>query len=532
MGSLADLKSKKPIKSKQGNRYLSDKEKGIELLAKLVSAQSNNNDVAKMLREIEVMIEYEFLALTEKDKCPGSASAYSALQKAYTDLVEIVNFPELENKFTIAVGGQFSSGKSKFLNKIIGAKQLLPTDTSATTAIPTYILAGLQDSVFALNNYQSKTEIDDEALHAISHVFKDKYNLSFSHILKMIAVERLSFKWNNISLLDTPGYSKADSIRSSSDNTDENIAREHLRTSDYLIWLTDIQNGTIPEEDIEFINSLKFDEPILFVLNKADKKTDAQIEEIIEICKENLTQNKINYYDVIGFSAMRNKEYSPSGTVLMKFIDEINSQTAGTQIIKRFSTIFEDYVIFHGSEAEFLRVSRKTINDAFFEAYGKDLESTKLKSLTRKQQKQITAVTNSKKEFESLDKRINQVINNIFTELKIKIVEGYSVKKRKRAKVKEETYKFEAIVQIKDEHILSNLKELKNIEGTVTRAKVIGVTIEMKEKDKVLGDVFITKNEIKKKTSESSKDFFTDVENVIIHFVGDRKAVVEVKKSK
>ncbi|MDD3052436.1 MAG: dynamin family protein, partial [Candidatus Cloacimonetes bacterium] len=351
MGDLSDFTKNSSAKTKSGNRYLENKEEGIELLAKLVSANSFDSKIESLLRELEVMIEEEFLLLSQKDKCPGSAETYSNLQKAFADLIEIVNFPELENKFTVAVGGQFSSGKSKFLNCILNAKDLLPTDTLATTSIPTHIVSGKTDSFFALNNYQSKIEIDLEALHAISHAFKATYNLSFSHILKMIIVERGLFEWENISLLDTPGYSKADSIKSRTDNTDENIAREHLRTADYLIWLMDIQNGTVPEEDIRFIESLQFDEPILFIFNKADKKTPELINQVIKSAKANLEKNEIKYFDVIGFSSLRNQEFSASGEVLKQFLNEINKKNAGTSIIRRFENLYDDYLSYHKTEA-------------------------------------------------------------------------------------------------------------------------------------------------------------------------------------
>ncbi len=455
------------VKPKQENKYLTDKEEGLKLITKLISANTENNQIDSLLSELGIMINEEFLALTEKDKCPGSAETYSKLQKSFQDLEDIVNFPELENKFTIAVGGQFSAGKSKFLNSLFNTKKLLPTDTSATTSIPTYILSGKNDSVFALNNFQSKSIIDDDALHSISHAFKEKYNLSFSHILKLIIVERKDFKWKNVSFLDTPGYSKADSVKSRADNTDENIAREHLRVADYLIWLIDIQNGTIPQEDIQFIQTLQFDEPILFVINKADKKTHKQLNNIINVTKKDLQKNGIKFHDVIGYSSMKNIEYPKSKKVLIPFIKMINQKKAGTVIIKRFEAIFEDYLNFHKSEAEFLRVNRKITNDAVLDAYNEEKDVDKFKHLTRKQQKDIKAITNSEKDFAKLHLKIEALIKKIFSELNIKIADGYFAKKRSRNSKAVNTYKFDAMVQINDETQLVALNDFKRIEGEI-----------------------------------------------------------------
>ncbi|ERP30743.1 dynamin family protein [Chitinivibrio alkaliphilus] len=321
MGHDAFKNMPKKEKTIPKNRYLENNDDGFNLLAQLISAESDvSAESEEILRDLENMVDKEFLELAMNNDCPRSAKIYSDLQKVYEDLVDVVNFPVLENTFTVAVGGGFSAGKSRFLNALLDEKNLLPTDTSPTTAIPTYILNGEENAVFALNQFQHRTEIDEEALHAISHAFNAAYNVTFSHILKRISVERTSIPYTNITFLDTPGYSKADDVIQRNNNTDEHIAKEHLRTADYLIWLVDIQNGTIPEPDINFILGLDYELEVLVVMNKADKKIESEVKKVVETARKDLKKNGIPTYDVIGFSSSKNIEYSESKTVLRDFL--------------------------------------------------------------------------------------------------------------------------------------------------------------------------------------------------------------------
>jgi len=522
MAKMSDLMSQSV--NKVTNRYLDNKSEGLKLITNLISADNSNGEVESHLRELEVLIKNDFLTLAEKDKCPGSAGTFEELQKTYQDLVDIVSFPELENKFTVAVGGQFSAGKSKFLNCLLNSKNLLPTDTSATTSIPTYILPGDKDTIFALNNYQHKTEIDEEALQAISHAFKDVYDISFSHILKLIAVERTSFKWKNLTFLDTPGYSKADSIKNRNDNTDENIAREHLRTADYLIWLIDIQNGTIPEEDIQFIRSLDYEGKTLFVFNKADKKTEEQINSVISVTKENLEKNEIEFFDIIGFSSNRNEEYSEKKDVLKSFLAEISDKTPGTKIHKQFERILEDYLNFHKSEIELLRISRGTVNEATVDARVGEKYGAKLKLTTKKQQKQISVLKESKNEFTNLKEKITIKVEKIFKELNFSLQDGYIVERRKRPRKTKEIFKINAMITVKNTVAISSLIDIKKIKGRITKIAKIGITAVSEYGD----DIFVPSKNLKEYYKDYKISLYVE-KKILIDYLGNNQAVVTIE---
>lgn len=94
-------------------------------------------------------------------------------------------------------------------------------------------------------------------------------------------------KYDRVAFLDTPGYSKPDSEKYSA-KTDEQIARGQLNSSNYVLWFVQADAGTITEEDIKFIKTLNEDIPKLIIVNKADKKNLADLEDIIKKIKSTL----------------------------------------------------------------------------------------------------------------------------------------------------------------------------------------------------------------------------------------------------
>ena len=50
--------------------------------------------------------------------------------------------------------------------------------------------------------------------------------------------------------------------------SDRQRAFEQLRASDYLIWLVDIDNGGLTQDDLDFLASLHFQTKVLVVFTK------------------------------------------------------------------------------------------------------------------------------------------------------------------------------------------------------------------------------------------------------------------------
>ena len=285
MGLIDDLNEEELVVE---NKYLENVEAGMELITNLLAVPEQDTNLDNKLDYLAKLIEEDYVELAKESDLKTEAEVIKKIENTKEKLEDIVNFPFLSNQQVVAIGGAFSAGKSTFVNSILGDSKL-PTDTTPTTSIPTYIAQGTSENIFAHNVFGKKVSIDQEAVNAISHAFNQKYNLSFTQLLKNIILQSKDFPYQNLTFLDTPGYTKSD-IHKKADNTDKALARTHLQLADYLIWLVDIERGVVPQQDIEFIKKLDFDKPILFVFNKADKKPPEQVEKIITTSQNNLEQ--------------------------------------------------------------------------------------------------------------------------------------------------------------------------------------------------------------------------------------------------
>lgn len=508
--------------------YIKDPQAGLELITKLISKSNQYDDITKILNKIEYMIKKEFLIITRENESSGGADAYAQLLSLFDTIVDIAHFPEIENKFIVTVGGQFSSGKSKFLNSHLNYKSLLPESTEPTTAIPTYLLNGKKSEILALNYYRNHISIKEDALHAISHEFNKKYNLSFAHILKLITIERSDFPYKNLIFLDTPGYSKPDTMDEDGEKIDREIAQKHLKTADYMIWLVDIQSGTIPKSDIDFIKELAFKEPILFVINKADKKMPSDVHKIVQKSKEDLTRAKISFIDVVAYSSKTHKEYSETENVIKNFFDKIEQGSISTYIIQELNHIFEQYMAYFDSEKYSLRSAREIVNkiSTRMEEELTDEEQDRFRAFNKREQKKLQALNKNEEPIKELQKKLNKQLKELLKTLDIQILTGEKVKFRREAsQSKPNLFRFEAIAVTRNQTNLEKIPDWKKIKGEVQSVSSLGVT--------VLSSQYQIEYYISKKTLlnqiKNYKQYLEEKMEVSIHLVSTDKAIIEFR---
>jgi len=524
MGLRDKAKNAKIVEDK--NTYLSEPQKGLELCANIISLGEMR--FKNTLERIDDILN-QFISITRDNNNEEGVSTYSNLILLKDELVNILNFPKLENHYTVAVGGGFSSGKSTFLNQVLGLENILPTDTNPTTSISSYITSGGEDKFFGLNNFNNIINLDREAIQAISHAFNKKYSLSFSHILKLIMIEQKDFKYKNLVFLDTPGYSKSDSM-DRVNNTDENVAREHLKTTDFLIWLVDCQTP-ISSSDMQFIKTLELEHPVLVVLNKADKKTLKDIDALVAKTKENLISQEIPFFDVIGYSSSKDIEFSSSQNVIKTYLDKVANATTGTKIIKRADEIFKLYIDYFDSRLVEYRTTRKILNEMILKDAIDEEFLDEITALSGKRVKQIKHIENAKKKISGLGKELNEVIVELLKESNINIVESNKVQifekdlyEKLKSKVSAEVLRFQASLQLKEQKELLKYKDLNNIQAKVYKISSIGVFIKIVG---IEGDLLISKSKILH-TSGGSRinDIFKIDDSVIVQITADKKCIV------
>ena len=233
-----------------------------------------------------------------------------------------------------------SAGKSRFINAISGIGDTLPIGQETTTAIQTYIIKADVNaiSVNSIDGYTLK--ISPEGLNAMAHEFKDVYGFGLASFVDSIIVESKDYTLpSGIALLDTPGYTKYD-FESNSKRviSDRERAYSQISASDYLIWLVDIESGTIMEDDIQFMESLHLKTPVLIVFTKADLKEDKEIAQIIDSAQETMTQSSVEFFGITAYSASMREEVN--GDKIDKFFElALTNNVKTNDILKAFDGI-------------------------------------------------------------------------------------------------------------------------------------------------------------------------------------------------
>ncbi|MDO5297343.1 MAG: dynamin family protein [bacterium] len=300
------------------NPYLADPKKGLILIGKLLERSSDSAAAAERVDKIIDANILPHLHLLQESQ----REVLDTLTRAKIQVAELHKARILSRRAVLGVGGKFSAGKSCFINSLTDAG--LPEGQKPTTSIATYIIKAEQSESYAVTSGGGSVALDDDAIEALSHEFSRTYkDIGFVRIIDNLIVQSTTFRYPDIAILDTPGYSKADQGKNA-DAGDAEIALRQLRSADALIWLMDIENGVINDSDLKFIESLKTKAKILFVFNKADLRPPETVRKIVEETSkilESKPEFKNTSCGVIAYSSRTNETLVGEG-LLQKFLQD------------------------------------------------------------------------------------------------------------------------------------------------------------------------------------------------------------------
>ncbi len=165
----------------------------------------------------------------------------------------------------VAIVGQFSSGKSTFLNALL-SKDILPTGITPVTSKVNFINYDKE--------YKLKVSYKNGAheYHSLDHISKFTDQRESIEDVKYLTLYAPNEMLKDISFVDTPGLN-------SLSLSDTEITKKILRDVDGIIWLTLIDNaGKESESQVLKQYLANFKDKSLCVLNQKDKFTQEQIE--------------------------------------------------------------------------------------------------------------------------------------------------------------------------------------------------------------------------------------------------------------
>lgn len=201
--------------------------------------------------------------------------------EVFDEIIETVK----QDEFSIVLVGEFSAGKSTFLNALMGEK-LLPSFTRETTATINY----LRHKDRAENGEQGRVYFSDGTVEVLDKVdFKtiNKYVSTESDVDVARKVEHVDlfldskFLEGNVTLVDSPG------LNGTADGHREVTEAQIEKSSASIFMFKADQPGS--DTDFKFIGELKDKvNTIIFALNKIDqiKKSEGEtVESVIDSLK-------------------------------------------------------------------------------------------------------------------------------------------------------------------------------------------------------------------------------------------------------
>lgn len=178
---------------------------------------------------------------------------------------------DLDKPMRVAIIGQFSSGKSTFLNALLG-QEILPSGITPVTAKVCEIVYGEE---VRLEIHYKNNVVMNKPISYLNEV-DEVENLKIAFYRLFVPLELLK----TVSFLDTPGFN-------SQNESDTETTNSILESVDGIIWLTLIDNvGKNSEKEILQTYVKRYSNKSLCVLNQKDRlKNSKEIETSIEYAK-------------------------------------------------------------------------------------------------------------------------------------------------------------------------------------------------------------------------------------------------------
>ncbi|WRA12667.1 dynamin family protein [Helicobacter pylori] len=293
-----NLKSSEDLKAHENESHdfeLERLRKQHGVIARVLNARIENEG----LEEYQRILDNEFLAFSNEVEFKEQAVALRALQELGNELQLVASFPSLFQKSMVAVGGGFSTGKSSFLNHLLGLK--LPIGLDKTTAIPTYCLKGEREVLMGRSQNGGVVELPD---FSFDHKTLNAFDFDLKNIMPfMILSTPLPFK--HLCFIDTPGYNPSNQGYTGGDRK---VSEEYLANAKSILWVIDCQHGTIQSDDLDYLQELyeEHGKQVFIVLNKADRKTKNDLEKIATNIREILEDKGV---EICGIGAYSSKNY-------------------------------------------------------------------------------------------------------------------------------------------------------------------------------------------------------------------------------
>lgn len=306
----------------------------------------------------------------------------------------------------IAITGQFSSGKSTFLNALL-ARNILPTGITPVTSKVNYIRYG-NELTIKVRYHNGKDEFHSiEGLSRFTDQRESGEDIAYLTIYAPLELLK------DIVFVDTPGLNSQAKV-------DTKTTQKVLKQVDGIIWLTLIDNaGKMSEAEVLESYMDAYANKSLCVLNQKDKFTPEQVEQTSSYVKEAFAKYFSQVVPISALEALKARSHDSKRQVdelMEEFFGDVKKDSALP------STLLEKGKL-EGLLEEF-KASAKKIYEADTKENQELLKSSNIEQVMEFIQTQIQPKATESKRY-AISKEARQICDKLITQQK-SIIEIYN----------------------------------------------------------------------------------------------------------
>jgi len=296
----------------------------------------------------------------------------------------------------VAIAGQFSSGKSTFLNAIL-SKNILPTGITPVTSKVNYIRYG--DKMKIRVHYTDGRD-EYQSVEDIARYTDQRGEVEQIEYLTLYAPLELL---KEITFVDTPGLN-------SQNSTDTTTTQKILSEVDGIIWLSLMDNaGKLSEERTLSKYLGQYEGKSLCVLNQKDKFTATQIEQSVSYIEQNFSEFFSAVVPISAKQALASRSHDKA-VLIEEELEQFLAHMATGIRAHRLDSISDEYEKYLSKTQEIL--SGDLLGNARL------LEESNIQSVLEFVDTQIRPVAQSSKEF-AIRRDISIICEKLISQHKI-----------------------------------------------------------------------------------------------------------------
>ena len=214
-----------------------------------------------------------------------------------------------DDKIVIALAGKFSSGKSSFINSLVG-EEVAPVQAERTTRCKTVFTGNPKD--------EKKIKIVNGSGHPCTLKQYRERSAKAAKSIAQYTVYVPDPDWRTFAVVDTPGFDPVETADSTI--SDDAISRLAVKESDVVFFILEMNNGTIAKDSMKYLQEItKLGRQRIFIIvNKADSKPPSAREVIMTSIAGECDRNGIRYDGILPYSSLL-----PTSTAILSKPDAV-----------------------------------------------------------------------------------------------------------------------------------------------------------------------------------------------------------------